>query len=114
MGNKIFLLNPSNGKESTLDRAFNKHLSNISKNFNGEEEETRWEIYSIIIDEFLNQNKYEYVNEIKYRITDGEDPNIVILDIIERDSDNIDSVTWFFKRRIEEYIEDDYFKRFLI
>jgi hypothetical protein len=63
---------------------------------------------------FLNQNKYEYVNEIKYRITDGEDPNIVILDIIERDSDNIDSVTWFFKRRIEEYIEDDYFKRFLI
>jgi hypothetical protein len=37
-----------------------------------------------------------------------------MLDIIEREADTVDNVMWFFKRRIEEYLEEDYFKKFLL
>jgi hypothetical protein len=78
-----------------------------------EDKQARWETYDLIISDFMENGKEWAFEEIKYRITDGEDPNKVILDIIERDSDNIDSLSWFLKRRIEEYIEDDFFSRFL-
>lgn len=116
MGPNVFLLKPSHNKRSTLDKAYNKHVTSLVENID-EEEEERWEIYSIIIEDLISKGKDHYLKEIKYRITDSEDPNIIILDIIERESnssDGIDSVIWFFKRRIEEYIEDDFLKRFLL
>ena len=58
----------------------------------------------------LNEN---YFDEIKYRLTDGEDANQVILDIIERDMDNMNGLIWFLKRRVEEYIQADNLRRFL-
>lgn len=113
MGSNIFLLSPSHSKKSTLDKAYYKHINNLVKNLS-EEEEARWEIYSVIIEQLIKDGKEQYYKEIKYRISDGENPNQVILDIIDIESDNADSVTWFFKRRIEEYLEEDYFKRFLL
>jgi hypothetical protein len=62
----------------------------------------------------VRQGKGNYLKEIKYRLSDGENPNEVILNIIERESENVDSLTWFFKRRVEEYLEDDYFRRFYL
>ena len=50
--------------------------------------------------------------EIKYRITDGEDPNIILLEIINRESETEDGLIWFLKRRVEEYIDEDFFNRF--
>jgi hypothetical protein len=111
MGSNIFLLTPGHGKKSILDSAYNRHLNNVLKTID-EEEETRWETYSFIIELLISQGKQTYLEELKYRLSDGENPNTVILNIIERESDNIDSVTWFFKRRIEEYLEEDFFKRF--
>jgi hypothetical protein len=112
MGTNIFLLNPSHSKKSTLDKAYYNHINNILSTLN-EEEEGRWEIYSVIIQQLVGQGKEDYFKEIKYRLTDGEDPNSVILDIINRESEDMDSLTWFFKKKIEEYVEDDYLKRFL-
>jgi hypothetical protein len=111
MGTNIFLLTPGHGKKSILDNAYNQHLNNVLKTIN-EEEETKWETYSFIIELLISQGKKTYLQEIKYRLSDGENPNAVILDIIDRESDNIDSLTWFFKRRIEEYLEEDFFRRF--
>jgi len=113
MGTNIFLLNPSHSKKSRLDEAYNNHLFNILNTID-EEEETRWETYSIIIEQLVRQGKGNYLKEIKYRLSDGENPNEVILNIIERESENVDSLTWFFKRRVEEYLEDDYFRRFYL
>ena len=45
-------------------------------------------------------------------MTDGENPNEIILDIIHRHSDTVDGMIWFLKRRIEEYLEDDFYKKF--
>lgn len=107
----IFLLKPSNGKKSTLDKAYQKHIESVLRNLT-EEEESRWETYSVIIEQLLEQGKDAYFKEMKYRLTDGENPNEIILDILNRESDNLDNLGYVFKRRIEEYLEEDFFKRF--
>ena len=106
-----FLYKASQGKPTLLDKAYYKHISRILDNLD-DEEEIRWETYNLIIQELINQGNNEYFTEIKYRLTDGEDPNYVILDIINRDSDDINGLVWFLKRRLEEYIEDDYIRGF--
>lgn len=111
MGTNILLLKSGRTKKSILDNAYNQHLENILKTID-DEEESKWETYSFIIEELVNQGKKTYLEEIKYRLSDGENPNEVILDILERESDDIDDLLWFFKRRIEEYLEDDFYKRF--
>lgn len=56
MGTNIFLLNPSHSKKSRLDEAYNNHLFNILNTID-EEGETRWETYSIIIEQLVRQAK---------------------------------------------------------
>lgn len=113
MNANIFLFKAGQGKKSTLDKAYNKHINKLLTSLN-EEEEDRWETYSLIVQELINQGKESYFKEIKYRITDGENTNEVILDIINREVDDVNDFIWFFKRRLEEYIEDDFFKRFYV
>ena len=106
------LLSPTKGKKSTLDKAYQQHVVNIIKTLS-EEEEARWEIYSVIFQQLLNYGHTDIIKEIKYRLTDGENPNVVFLDVLDRDSDSFDSLTWFLKRRVEEYLDEDLMKRFL-
>jgi hypothetical protein len=106
-----FLLKSNHGKKTILDREYVKHINKILTNID-EDEEARWETYNIVIQELINQGKGDYFQEIKYRLTDGENPNEVILDIIGRVIDEVDGLIWFLKRRIEEYLEDDYIKKF--
>ena len=104
-------LRAGQGKQSVLDKAYNKHIKEVLDTVDDEIRE-RWETYQVIFEELVKEGKEDYFNEIKYRLTDGEDPNQVILDIIERDTDNLNGLLWFLKRRIEEYIEDDNLGRF--
>ena len=106
-----FFIKAGQGKKTTLDKAYSKHISTIIETLD-EEKESRWETYNIIIQELINEGKGKDFEEIKYRITDGEDPNKVMLDIIERDIDSVNEIIWFLKRRIEEYLEDDYLRAF--
>lgn len=104
-----FFIKAGQGKKTTLDKAYCKHINSIIETLD-EEKESRWETYNIIIQELINEGKLTYFEEIKYRLTDGEDPNKVMLDIIERDIDGVNTIIWFLKRRIEEYLEDDYIR----
>ena len=113
MRNNNFLFQPGHSKKSTLDKAYQKHVNNLLKTLD-EDEEYRWDSYSIVIEQLMQQGKKNYFDELKYRVSDGENPNKVMLDIIEREYENIDGLTWYFKRRIEEYLEEDYFKRFYL
>lgn len=106
-----FLFKANQGKTTLLDQAYHKHIKSIIETLD-EEKEARWETYNLVIQEFINQGKDSYFNEIKYRLTEGEDPSQVILDIIEREGDSVNGLIWFLKRRIEEYIEDDFLRRF--
>ena len=106
-----FIFKAGQGKQTLLDKAYQNHIKRIFDTLD-DEQALRWETYNLVIQELINQGKVDYFDEIRYRLTDGEEPSHVILDIINRDVDNVDGLIWFFKRRIEEYIEDDYIQKF--
>jgi hypothetical protein len=110
---KNILFKHTNNKRTILDKAYNKHIINVIETLD-EEKQSRWETYNLVVEELTEDSKIDYITEIKYRITDGEDPNYIMLDIIERESDNLDGLVLFLKKRIEEYIDEDFFDRFFI
>lgn len=107
--NTLFI--SGNNRRTTLDKAYNSHIINLFERLD-EEKKARWETYNLIIETLTDSTNKDYLTEIKYRITDGEDPNQVILDIIERESEDVDGLVWYLKRRVEEYIDEDFFNRF--
>ena len=109
---KKFLLKNNKTRKTTLDKAYYKHINCMLETLN-EDEEMRWDTYNLIVENLVKQGGKKVLNEIKYRITDGENPSNVILDIANRESDNLDGMVWFLKKRLEEYLEEDFFKRFL-
>lgn len=110
--NKFLLFQAGQVKKTSLDIAYNKHLVNLLTSFN-EEDEERWEIYNIILNSLIKGNsKDNYISEIKYRLTDGENLNEILLSIINRNVLEVDGIVWILKKRIEEYLEDDFLKRF--
>jgi len=115
MDTKNLIFRAAKGNRTTLDKEYTKHINEIIRTYD-EEQEGRWETYNVVI-EILTEDVYvdvDYIEELKYRLTDGEDPSEIILDFIQREKDNLSGVFWFLKKRIEEYIEEDYFNRFLV
>ena len=108
---KYLLLQENQVKKTTLDRAYKKHIVNKLTTFD-EEEEERWETYNLIVNSLIKNDNYNYIDEMKYRVTDGENLNEVLLSFIERNVLEVDGLVWLLKRRIEEYMEDDFLKRF--
>lgn len=107
-----FIVKNSCGKNTLLDKKYTKLLNNIILN-SCEEEEIRWETYNLIIKELIKLNDCEYFQEIKYRFTDGENPNKVLIDVISRyNGDDLNHLILFLVKRVEEYAEEDFFKRF--
>jgi hypothetical protein len=58
----------------------------------------------------INLNEYNSFDEIKYRITDGENPNVVILDVVNRFLDD-NYILWLIKPNIEFFIDEDLIKK---
>lgn len=113
MGNNKFLLNINSAKKTALNNAYQKHIQKIINNFD-EDMESRWEIYEIITNELINDGKSFYLDELKYRISDGENPNKIFLDIIDREGDSISNIIYLVKNRLEEFLDEDFIKRFYI
>lgn len=113
MGNIDFIVKTGSGKNTNLDKAYTKLINDVLVK-NDEDTEERWETYNLIIKEFFDIDGCKYFQEIKYRFTDGEDPNEVILDIASRYSQHeLSFLAGFLLKRVEEYVEEDFFKRFL-
>jgi hypothetical protein len=112
MNTKNLLFKSSSNRRTNLDKAYNSHIINLFERLD-EEKKARWETYNLIIEVLTECTKKDFMKEIKYRITDGEDPNKIMLDIIERQNESVDGLVWFLKKRVEEYIDEDFFNRFL-
>jgi len=107
-----FVVKNSYGKNTLLDKAYSKLINNVILN-SCEDEEIRWETYNLIIKEMIRINDCEYFQEIKYRFTDGENPNEVLIDIMSRYSaSELNHLILVLMKRVEEYADDDFFKRF--
>lgn len=100
-------------KKSVLNESYKSYVASILNALKDDDDEIRWEIYNIIMSNFYNKGKINLINEYKYRVTDGENPNEIILDIINKHPYDIDSTVWSFKRKLEEFLEDDFINRFL-
>ncbi len=92
--------------DKTLDRLIRERLNDIN-----EEHDERWETYDLILFELKRECNYDTYDEIKYRLTDGENPADVFYDIIIR-GDYSSSLIWLFKERLETYLDEDYYSRF--
>jgi hypothetical protein len=106
-----FTIKVGSGKYNILDKAYNQFIINTLLTLDDDKKD-RWSIYNLIINEFLKSGDVDSFEEIKYRVTDGEDPNKIILDMIQRDK-TPSSQLWYMKKKIEEYIEEDFYSRFI-
>lgn len=113
MNSKNILFKSGNERKTYLDKAYNNHIKSLFDELD-DDKKARWEIYNVIVEELTNNTDEDHMKEIKYRLTDGEDPNEIILDIIDRHSDNLHDVIWFLRKKIEDYIDEDFFNKFLI
>jgi hypothetical protein len=111
MGANNFLITTCQTNKTRLDKLYYEHINCLLNNLN-EEEEIKWETYGLIIENLVNHGHKNILKEVKYRMTDGENPNEIFLDIIQRHSDTLDGMVWFLKRRVEEYLEEDFYKKF--
>tara|TARA_R110000851_G_scaffold142800_2_gene281536 strand:+ start:3279 stop:3617 length:339 start_codon:yes stop_codon:yes gene_type:complete len=106
-----FTITDGVGKYTSLDKEYNTFLRRTMENID-EDNLNRWEVYNVIIDELIKIGHNNIFQEIKYRVTDGEDVNIVILDAITNDITNSSSLLWFMEKRIKGYIDGDFYNQF--
>jgi hypothetical protein len=89
-----------------LFRSYRDFVINSLVNFD-DETITRWEVYNTIMFELVNTGKYESFQEIKYRVTDGENPNLVMLDIMNKFCEDNDLI-WLLKPQIKVFVIEDF------
>jgi len=107
-----FIVKKGSGKNTVLDNQYTELINGIIVKMDDETEE-RWETYNLIIKELIIIDNGEHFEEIKYRLTDGEDANKVLLDILSRySSDELTFLAYFLLKRVEEYFDEDFLKRF--
>lgn len=92
--------------ERFYDRLINQYLRS-----DDEFDEGRCETYEIIMHELQKEDTNQLYEEVRYRLGDGEDINQVFYDIIHR-GDYSSGLIWVMRLRIEEYLNDDKYKRF--
>lgn len=98
-------------KCTSLDKTYNRFIKNYLFNCD-DNERKRWEIYSDIINEITLANELHYVEEIKYRITGGENINQIILNIINKDQ-HIKQILKKFTNTINYYADIDLIKKYI-
>lgn len=96
------------GKVNKLDKLYRDFVKDSLDKFD-EDSVARWEVYNAIISELHGLGQYKLYQEIQYRFTDGENPNLVMIDIANRLSDD-SYLIWLMKPNLLSFIEED-FKR---
>ena len=110
MRNTNFNTNTGHDKCNVLGKMYDRLIREKLRTID-EEHEIRWETYDLIMYELKREGNKKTYDEIKYRLTGGENPNEVFYDIIHR-GDYSSPLIWLFKRRVEEFIEEDSYDRF--
>jgi hypothetical protein len=100
------VIKSNSGKFNKLDKLYRDFVINSLTNFD-DDTITRWEVYNTIMSELVNIGSHETFQEIKYRVTDGENPNLIMLDIINRFCDDNDLI-WLLKSQIKAFVIEDF------
>lgn len=93
-----FIIQTGKGKRSLLDKQYGYHLSSLTP-----EQLEELEVLNVVVKELLESGEWKKFDEFKYRVTDGESPNKVMLDILHRcEPCDLSNLTWQIKRQLEE------------
>ena len=107
-----FILKVGKGKDTVLDKAYS-HIVNGAIN-SSEAVQERWDVYNLIVTELAHLGDGKLFKEFKYRLTDGENANAILLDILLRiDCNDVSGMVWCLKRRVEEFKEEDFINELL-
>jgi len=103
------IINKYSNKKTALNLAYKNFLDEIKPTLDDETEE-RWEVYDMILSELVRGGYNSEFEEYKYRITDNENPNFILYDILNR----IDGtpLTYIFTNNLKRYIDEDNMSRF--
>lgn len=111
MKNFDYVIKSGSGRYSNLDKEYNKFIETTLNDTQDDKIIHKWEIYNLIMSELLKLGETDLFNEIRYRLTDGENPNHVMMSVIERNS-NLSGFLWLIRKRIEEFINEDFENEF--
>lgn len=103
------LFNTGN-KKSNLDNQFRSLINDQFENLSLLDKEERFEIYNYVNDLVNMGDKKHVLNEIKYRATNNENLNEVILSVFKNDEELCNY--WFVISRLEKFAEKDKYSRF--
>lgn len=109
MSIKDFITGNGFSSKNRLDSDYKNFILNTINNCDDTHVE-RWEIYNDIIDELVKLGYNSEFEEIKYRITDGENPNEIFLNIFARIE--LSPILIFYSKQLEDYLETDKYSKF--
>ena len=110
MSDSNFTIKVGSGTYNFLDRIYNRFIINSLTKHN-EDIIERFITYDVIMNELIALGKIHYFEEVKYRLTGGEEPNEVMLSIMNKDNE-IKTALWGLRRKVEEYVEEDMINRY--
>lgn len=111
MNNFNLKIKSGSGKFSKLDKLYRDFVINSTNNLEDSHID-RWEVYNVIMDELIKIGEYSHFEESKYRITGGENPNLVMLDMLDKFFTH-NHLFFTLKSIIEEFIDEDNINRFI-
>jgi hypothetical protein len=106
---KNFIIGNGSPNKNKLDSDYKNFILNTINNCDDTHVE-RWEIYNDIVDEIVKLGYDSEFEEIKYRVTDGENSNEVLLDIFNRIE--LTPILMFYSKHLEDYLESDKYSKF--
>ena len=99
------------GRCLNLDKEYNRYLEKTLKKIQDDDMLHRWDVYNLIMEELIELNKLDLFDEVRYRITDDEDPNEVMMDVLNK-AEVLSGLLWLIKKRIKFFIDEDFENRF--
>ena len=105
-----FTIKNGHGKYNNLDKNYSNYIMNHMSKINDKEQE-KWESYCLIMDELLRIGAHLSFEEVKYRVTDGENQNKVMLDVINKHKHS-SIILDNFKDTIQEYYDEELYSKY--
>jgi hypothetical protein len=101
---KICFINNSK-KISKLDKEFIRKIQTLKDLLPEAEFNDRFDTYELISVQMMELSCEHLFDEIKYRVTDGENINDVLIEILTKLDDR--EHPWFLKKELISYSEED-------
>jgi len=106
-----FIIDHGYSDNRYLNTAYKRFLQREVNTLIDESKIERWEIYNMIADELVKFGYLTEFEELKYRLTELENPNDVILDILSYINEP-PTIFMTLYHMIEQYADEDFYSKF--